>query len=92
VKYQAIKKLSGLEFWASDKTNPTAELLAHSTITQLRTHALRPGVDSRRVAQELLRTGVRPRTAKKWALRLLKEALPRAARLSGPRLVSRVWR
>ena len=42
--------------------------------------------------QALQRAGVRPRTAKKWAVRWLRTALPRSRRITGPALRTKSWR
>lgn len=40
----------------------------------------------------LQRASARPRTAKKWAMRWLRTALPRSRRITGPALRSKSWR
>lgn len=55
----------------------------YSAISQLRSHAFAPGTDKRPIAAACLAAHVRPRTAKKWSVRLCRKALPRAGMMRG---------
>ncbi len=86
--------ISALTIWTKNgmAEGETGKEIAHSTISQLRAHAFMPGVDKRPVAAACQRKGVKRRVAKKWSIRLLREVLPREARITGPKPHSKNWR
>lgn len=94
MRYQDAVRAAGLDIWHERGSNitETGTRLAHGAISQLRAHAFGLHGDKRPVALLCRQRGLKPRVAKKWSIRLLREYLPRSARMTGPVLRSKTWR
>ena len=90
MRYTEIRRIAALDIW--HEYSPMRTQVLNSAISQLRARAMFPGVDKRAVAAACLLHGVKRRVPKRWSISLLREALPRSARMTGPVLQSKTWR
>lgn len=80
MNYQQALRIGGV-----DLNNKARGGATDKTIAAMRASALFRGVRGNALATRITIAGVKRRVAKRWSTRLIREGLPRAARLTGPK-------